>query len=95
VARTVVVLGPRQRFMIGTLLIAAALALGYWGSLVEAALLLGTVVRSLLPVERGRPTDSIKIVKRGTRSHAHLRGKPPTPPDEPASPPTPPEEPPK
>lgn len=77
-ARTVVVLGRRQRFLLGLLLIAAAVYLAYAGELVQAGLLLGAVVRSALPVEAGRPGDSIKVVRRGTRPHPREARRPPT-----------------
>lgn len=89
-ARTVVVLGRLQRWSLGILLIAAGVYLAYAGSLMEAGLLLGAVVRNLLPVEKGRPGDSIRVVRRGTfegekRRRDALRDArqpPPTPPED-------------
>lgn len=65
-ARTVVVLGRTQRWLTGVLLVAAGVWFALQGDMVQAGLLFGAVARSLLPVEKGRPGDSVKVVKRGT-----------------------------
>lgn len=70
--RKLVVFGPRV--VLGAIVTLSALAgvLAFLGQLQLAGFIVTAIVTRLLPIARGRPTDTVKLVTRGTG--AQLRG---------------------
>jgi len=64
--RRVVVFGPVAQVIALIALLAAAVALAFYGLRVECGMLVIAVVSRMLPVEKGRPGDVVRVVTRGT-----------------------------
>lgn len=76
--RRVVVFGPTAQACVVIALLAAAVAFAWLGHTYESGLLVVAIVSRMLPVERGRPGDVVKLVTRGI-APPQRRGPPPLP----------------
>lgn len=75
--RRLVVFGPTAQAVVIVALLAAAVAFALIGLRLEAGLLVTAIVSRMLPVARGRPGDTVRIVTRGTGAHRRASTKPP------------------